>query len=68
MTTISRIGSGFVGERVGRGLISLGYAVIFDYIRDISKAKTLLGYNPNYSLKKGMQKYIGFIKVVGGLS
>lgn len=29
MTRISIIGSGFVGERVGRGLISLGYDVIF---------------------------------------
>ena len=34
MTKISIIGSGFVGERVGRGLISLGHDVIFYDIVD----------------------------------
>ena len=34
MTRISIIGSGFVGERVGRGLISLGHDVIFYDIVD----------------------------------
>lgn len=34
MTKISIIGSGFVGERVGRGLISLGHDVIFYDIAD----------------------------------
>ncbi len=29
---------------------------------DISKAKTLLGYNPEYSLEKGMEEYTEFIK------
>lgn len=29
---------------------------------DISKARELLGYNPLYSLEKGMEKYIKFVK------
>ena len=29
---------------------------------DISKAKKLLGYSPQFSLEKGMKKYIGFLQ------
>lgn len=29
---------------------------------DITKAKSLLGYNPKYSLEEGMKKYIEFVK------
>jgi len=31
---------------------------------DISKAKKLIGYNPKYSLKEGMKKYIDFVRKV----
>lgn len=32
---------------------------------DISKARTLLGYEPAYSLDEGMRKYLGFIRETG---
>lgn len=32
---------------------------------DISKAKTLLGYNPKYPLEEGLKKYIEYIKSTG---
>jgi len=49
MTRISIIGSGFVGERVGRGLISLGHDVIFYDVVD----KNLPNFtrNINYSVE-----------------
>ncbi|MCK4735523.1 MAG: hypothetical protein KAT65_23925 [Methanophagales archaeon] len=39
MTRIRIIESGFVGERVGRGLISLGHDVIFYDIADVENKK-----------------------------
>ncbi len=32
---------------------------------DISKAKTLLGYEPKYSLEEGMKLYLDFVKKIG---
>ena len=32
---------------------------------DITKARTLLGYNPEYSLEEGMKEYLEFVKSVG---
>jgi len=35
---------------------------------DITKAKTLLGYSPSYSLEEGMRKYVEFMKRVEKIS
>ena len=32
---------------------------------DVSKAKNFIGYNPEYSLEKGMKEYLEFVKSVG---
>jgi len=32
---------------------------------DISKARKLLGYNPQFSLEKGIEKYIDFVRRIG---
>ena len=63
---------GFISESLGKNanmtVKETQLGEVRQYIADISKAKTLLGYNPTTSLKEGIKKTVDWWKETNALS